>query len=337
MTLKKSLALSFAFPILLALVGMLFCAEASIGQTPQQRLVPEDYATPEAALFAANPGDTILLGSADWFTNLFIDKPVTIRGRGDARLLAARGDAPIIQVRSEGVTIQELDFASGIIGVEGLAEATGLFVTRCSFNEIFGDGIRCIGCRQIAISNCSITNCAGRGVFLDQVDGFDIAQVFAAFNGGSGFELFAKNGFVSFNTLQANQFAGLSVQGSDMGFVGNEIDSNFETGAFFFNSQRISFQANSASFNTGFGVGVLSIGVEAALFAGNDVLRNFGIGLLFDDTRSTALESNEVSGNFGVGAYYSPSTSDNFVSGNEFSDNLFDAGVIDEGNNFIAD
>ena len=335
MTLKKSFPLSFAFPILLALVGMLFCAEASIGQTPQLRLVPEDYPTPEAALFAANPGDTILLGSDDWFTNLLIDKPITIQGRGDARLLAARGDAPIIQVKSEGVTIQELDFASGIIGVEGLAEATGLFVTRCSFNEIFGDGIRCIGCQEIAIGRCSITNCAGRGVFLDQVDGFDISQCFAAFNGGSGFELFAKNGFVSFNTLQANQFAGLSVQGSDMAFVGNEIESNFEAGAFFFNSQRISFQANSASFNTGFGV--IGIGVEAALFAGNDVLRNFDIGFLFDNTRLTALETNEVSGNFGVGVYYSPSTSDNFVSGNEFSGNLFDAGVIDEGNNFIAD
>ena len=127
MTIINSRALNFTFPIFLALISVLLSAQTSFGQAPQTRLVPEDYPSPEAALAAANPGDIILLGAdTNWITNLIIDKPVTIAGRGGSRLLSVRGDQPIIQVRSEGVVIQNLEFSDGITGVEGLAEATGL-------------------------------------------------------------------------------------------------------------------------------------------------------------------------------------------------------------------
>ena len=159
MTIKNSRALNFTFPIFLALISVLLSAQTSFGQAPQTRLVPEDYPSPEAALAAANPGDIILLGgNTDWFTNLTIDKPVTIGGRGGSRLLSVRGDQPIIQVRSEDVVIQDLEFIFGVVGVEGLAEATRLRISNCTFEDLFGDAIRLTGCQEITIIDVVTAN-----------------------------------------------------------------------------------------------------------------------------------------------------------------------------------
>ncbi len=310
---------------------MLFCAQTSFGQTPQLRLVPEDFPSPEAALAAANPGDTILLGGdTDWFTNLSIDIPITIAGRDGSRLLPAQ-DEPIIQVRSEDVVIQDLEFAFGIVGVEGLAEATRLRISNCTFEEFFGDAIRLTGCQEITIIDVLTANNDGRGVFLDQVDGYLLERVQATANGGSGFEILANNGLVTNCMAQDNQFSGFSVQGSDMSFLSNIAVSNSGIGVFFFNSQRFGCFGNQMVSNDRFGL--LCVGVEGALFSSNLALGNFDIGFLFDDTRFTTFASNSMLFNGGVGAYYSPSTNDNLAENNEFMGNFLGASAVDDGTN----
>lgn len=312
---------------------MLLLAQTSFGQTPQLRLVPEDYPSPEAALSAADPGDTILLGGAtDWFTNLSIDKPITITGQDGARLLPAQFDEPIIQIRSEGVTIQDLEFSFGIVGVEGLAEATNLNISNCTFEDIFGDAIRLTGCQEITIVDVLTASNAGRGVFLNQVDGFLLERVRSTDNGGSGFEIVANSGLVINCSSLDNQFDGFFVQGSDMSFVSNTLASNSGIGVFFFDSQRFDFFGNQMASNGQFGL--LCLGVEGALFSNNIAVGNSDIGLLFDNTRFTSVVSNTVFFNGGGGAYYSPSTSDNLLAeDNQFMGNFLDAGAVDDGNN----
>ena len=122
---------------------------------------------------------------------------MTIRGRQNARLMAARGDAPIIQVNSDNVNIESLEFTRGLVGVEGLSLASRLSIVDCEFREIFGDAIRCTDSRGVTIINATVDNNEGRGVFLNRVNDFSITNSSATRNGGAGFEIFSDNGFIA--------------------------------------------------------------------------------------------------------------------------------------------
>ena len=301
---------------------------------PRQRLVPEQYSSPEAAVAAANPGDTISLGSANWYANLFIDDPMTIRGRGNARLLAARGNSPIIQVRSDGVNVQDLEIARGITGVEGLAAASRLSISSCLFKDIFGDGIRCTDNRNIAIIDTTIVDSAGRGVFLNRVDGYYIANSVSSRNGGAGFEIFSDNGFITDCKAMSNRAgAGFFLIGSDAGLDNNVSANNTGMGFLFVNTQNIGFMNNTASANSSFGM--LNYAVTDCFFVYNTIAGNDDVGVILNNCQRIAFQSNLICKNAGIGAFFSSSTFDNSATDNTYLSNAYNLGLIDRGNNFV--
>ena len=302
---------------------------------PRERRVPEDYGSPEAAVAAANPGDTVLLGSANWYANLLVNEPITISGRGNCRLMAARGNQPIIQVRSDGASIQNLTISRGIVGVEGLPQSSRLSISDCQFRDIFGDGIRCSGNREIAIIDTSVHDNEGRGVFLNQVEGFFISNCVASRNGGAGFEIFSDNGFVTDCRSNNNGAgAGFYFIGSDLGLVNNVSASNTGMGFLFVNSENIGFTNNSASSNSRFGL--LNYAVSDGFFADNRIIGNDAVGVIFNNSRRNTFQSNFMCKNTGIGVFFSASTSDNVVTQNSYLSNAFNLGrTVDAGDNFI--
>ena len=300
---------------------------------PQERRVPEQYSSPNAAVAAAGPGDTILLGSADWFGNLTINDPMTIRGRQNARLMAARGDAPIIQVNSDNVNIESLEFTRGLVGVEGLSLASRLSIVDCEFREIFGDAIRCTDSRGVTIINATVDNNEGRGVFLNRVNDFSITNSSATRNGGAGFEIFSDNGFIADCEANNNRAgAGFFLIGSDCGLVNNVSENNNGMGFLLIDTRNIGFTNNTAASNSNFGV--LGFSATNCFFGNNRITDNDSIGLILDNSRGILVEANVINNNTGIGAYFSPSTRDNAAIGNSYRGNAFELGLIDDGNNF---
>ena len=301
---------------------------------PQQRLVPEQYGTPNAAIDAANPGDTILLGSVNWYGNLSINDPMTIRGRGDARLMAADGREPIIQVNSDAVNVESLDLGRGVVGVEGTSQASNLSIVGCELRNIFGDAIRCTDSRDVVILDTSAINNEGRGIFLDGVDGFTIADTTATRNGGAGFEIFSDNGFVS-NCLASRNSAGAGFFfiGSNAGFDDNVSCQNEGMGFLLLDTQNISITNSRTSSNSSFGL--LAVSVNDCFFGNNRILANEAVGLILDNSQRILMQSNEINNNSGIGAYFTPSTSDNAAVDNSYQNNAFSLGLIDDGNNFV--
>lgn len=301
---------------------------------PRERLVPEQYPSPNAAVAAANPGDTVLLGSANWFGNLFINEPMTIRGRGNSRLMAAQGNQPIIQIRSDGVNVQNLELTRGIVGVEGTRSASRVSVTNCEFRDIFGDAIRCTNSRDVAIINTMVVDNEGRGVFLNGVNQFYIANSTSSRNGGAGFEIFSDNGFITNCDAMNNRAgAGFYLIGSDIGLDDNVSARNTGMGYLFVNSSNIGFTNNTASANTRFGL--LNYAVTDGFFADNTIVGNDAVGVIFNNSRRNTLRSNLICKNTGIGAFFSSSTSDNLVTDNIYRANAFDLGTVDNGDNFI--
>lgn len=301
---------------------------------PQLRRVPQDHPNPNAAVAAANPGDTILLGSADWFGNLYIDEPMTIRGQGNARLMTARGGEPIIQVRADGVNVQNLELARGIVGVEGVAQASRLNIIDCEFRDIFGDAIRCTDSRDVAVIDTVIDDNLGRGIFFNRVNGFFLSNCSVSQSGGSGFELFADNGFITGCSATNNRVgAGFFVIGSGLGLDNNFSQDNNGIGYLLIGTQNIGFTNNAARSNSQFGV--LCVDVSDGLFGNNTISGNNELGLILDNCRRLLIESNTIDNNGGIGAFFSSNTRDSAAIGNSYRGNAFNIGLIDAGNNFV--
>ncbi|QEG23466.1 right-handed parallel beta-helix repeat-containing protein [Mariniblastus fucicola] len=301
---------------------------------PEERRVPEQYASVGDAVSAANPGDTVLPGSADWYDNLYLDKPLTIRGRGDSKLMGARGDRPVIQVDSEFVKIENLEIARGSVGVEAYGTASELQIQNCAFTTNFGDAIRATGCRNVSIENCTLTSNYGRGVLLDGVEGFYISNCSAIDSGGAGFELFSNGGFVSNCDAIGNRAgAGFFYIGESSGFQNNYASDNQGMGYLLVNSRFNGFMNNAADRNTTFGL--LAYAVDDSYFAENLVERSGNVGAIFDNAKRNLFQFNNSSNNSGIGAYFSPSTQSNYMRGNGYQGNAYSLGLIDEGSNFV--
>ncbi len=299
---------------------------------PSQRLVPEQYPSPNAAVAAANAGDTILLGSADWYANLVIDKPLTIRGRSNSRLMAAIGNRPVIRVNGDNVRIINLEIARGITGVEALSRTSRLRIYNCEFRDNFGDAIRMLDAQDISIVNTNIINNEGRGVFLNRVDQFYIFNCRSQNNGGAGFEIFSDNGFVGNSEATNNRAgAGLFFIGSNSGFENNRSANNNGKGYILVNSQGCGFSNNTADGNSSFGL--LAYGVDDSFFSRNLIERNGDVGVVFNNSDDNFLADNTVSFNSGIGAYFSPSTDGNYLRRNEYQGNAYSVGLVDQGNN----
>ena len=301
---------------------------------PQEIRVPEDASSPGAALAASNPGDTILLGSADWFANLNITHPLTLRGRSNARLMAARGDRQIIQVASDGVNIESLRFSQGVAGVDAMPSASRLRIIDCDFRDNFGDAIRATNSRDVSIINTDVVNNEGRGIFLDGVDVFFIGNCVSSNNGGAGFELFSDNGFVENSTAANNSAgAGFFLIGSNTGLVRNVAENNRGMGFLMVNSPNIGFTDNRATGNSSFGV--LAYAVDNSSIARNQIELNDAVGLILDNSEGTTVRENRIFDNTGIGAFFSQTTSGNTADGNVYGRNAFSLGLIDEGNNTV--
>lgn len=301
---------------------------------PQERRVPEDFPSPNAAVAAANPGDTILLGSANWYGNLSINQPLTIRGRGNARLMAANGSLPIIRVNSDAVNIESLRFSRGVAGVDAFSQASRLRIVDCDFRNNFGDAIRATNSRDVSIINTDVISNEGRGIFLNGVDEFLIFNSISSRNGGAGFELFSDNGFVAESTATDNRAgAGFFFIGSNTGFSNNVSEDNQGMGFLLVSSDSCGVEDNRATGNTSFGF--LGYDVTNSFIARNLIEDNQAVGLILDNSRDCAVVSNSINNNDGIGAYFSPTTRRNYSADNQYQGNAFSLGLIDEGNNTV--
>lgn len=301
---------------------------------PRERLVPEQYPTPYEAVAASNPGDTVLLGSADWFGNLFVNNPITIRGRGNARLMPAQQNVSIIQVNSDDVNIESLEIANGVAGVDAYSLASRLTILNCDFQDMLGDAIRCTDSHNVAIINSTIDNSAGRGVFLNRVNGFFIANSTSTGNSGAGFEIISDNGFITDCRASNNRAgAGFFMVGANAGLVNNISDNNDAMGFLFVNTENVGFMNNTSSLNSSFGL--LAYGVNGCCFCNSNFIGNGDVGYTLGNSNNNVIQANIVDNNSSIGAYMSPSTSGNAIIGNSYQNNAFNIGLINQGDNYV--
>jgi CHAT domain-containing protein/nitrous oxidase accessory protein NosD len=150
--------------VVLLLVGVVFLGGLSATIT-----VPDDYPTIQEAIYAANPGDTVLIASGSYVEQLLIGKDITLQGdcSGVTSLDAQGGSA--ITINSGVVAISDVAFLHGGENVtilnphvfgDGALSIRGdsyVLVRRCAFGQSeMGVAIR--DQSKVVLSDCSFEN-----------------------------------------------------------------------------------------------------------------------------------------------------------------------------------
>ncbi len=152
-------------PRVLLLWSALVVAASAAPAAADVLTVPGDYATVQAAIDAAQTGDTVLVGRGSWNENVVISGKtgITLRGRRGAELRDTEGlpaltirDASDVRVEGLGVT----GAAAGVLAVR----ATRLVLTRIVARDCGTEGIWIDGCDDVLVERCSVVASGEEGL-----------------------------------------------------------------------------------------------------------------------------------------------------------------------------
>lgn len=148
--------------------------------------VPDDYPTIQAAINAANPGDTIKVRALTYYENVEVDKTIMLVGEGFPTINGISGGVwgqPVVSVTADNVTI------SGFV-----------------------------------IQHQAAPNEIDYGVLLNS-DGNNISGNVIRFNWEGIVVSFSSKNTISNNIIEHN-YGGISCQGTENMFSGNILSSN---------------------------------------------------------------------------------------------------------------
>lgn len=307
MNLKRSIKLGLVsiLAILLLAVGP---AALSLGLSssprPQIR-VPQDFPTIQEAINVATPGSVILIAVGTYQENLVVDRPLTLRGEAQDRVIIGEGDGcrngePAISVASERVRLEEFTVTkcSIGIGIRGTAEMNRLILSGNAIGLEVWDSAEAaledslvvdntVGIEVWAMANASIADSSieNNGIGVKVLRGSSVAIL------GSRI---AKNGL------------GAEVWDSDEVLVeGSIISENKGDGLWAWGpaSTRIAIQGNAINQNGGNGIRLGTAGYRPdsirAEIEGNMIQKNVGCGVWVDAEEDIQLtgRANALSGN----------------------------------------
>lgn len=160
---------------LLLLVASVSCAQAALLH------VPHNYPTIQAALLAANAGDTVLVAPGLYFESITMKPGVQIYGEPGAILDGSRGTGALVQATSG---VERTAVLSGFV-IRGSAQA-GIFLNQAAptlRNNVIidnvGPGIHCAQASPHVLNNVLMAN--GGGGVLCEFPGTDPVIAYNAF------------------------------------------------------------------------------------------------------------------------------------------------------------
>jgi nitrous oxidase accessory protein len=291
-----------------------------------------EHASPlQVRIDAARPGDRIVVVSGTYRGDLLIDKPISLVGQGEPRLVGS-GTGSVIRVRAPGVSIAGVTIDGGGGGDLG-RDASGIH----------------IAAHDVSVSDCRIENSLF-GVYLREANDARIERcIVRGIPGrepgeiGSGIHVWNTQRFALTGNEIARTRDGIYIQSSSHGVVrGNRArdlryglhymfsddnlfeDNTFENGAAgtaLMYSRRITFRRNQFLRNRGFAsVGLLLKSCDDVL-AEDNVIADNARGVFLEGSARNTFRRNLIAMSDQAVVLYDSSSATTF-EGNAFVANL---------------
>jgi nitrous oxidase accessory protein len=239
----------------------------------------------QATIDRAAPGATVEVGPGTYAGDLYIDRPVTLVGRGRPLLLGSGGGS-VVRVRAPDVTVEGLD----IDGREGgdLAKDTSGIHVAAPRAVLRNDRIRgaVFGIYLREANGVRVEGCAIRGI-----PGRDAGEK------GSGVHIYDTDGYtVTGNTIEDVR-DGIYIQSAGHGFIAKNVARDLRYGLHYMFSDDNVFEDNL--FENG-AAGTALMYSRRITFRRNRFLHNRGfasVGLLFKTCDDVVAEDNLIADN----------------------------------------
>lgn len=230
------------FLLTICVVGMFLVLAGTASAVT--RNVPADYATIQAAVTAADPGDIIQVGAGTYPENVTVDKSLNLTGASSSTVTvtAANPAVSVFTVTASSVTISGFT-ANGATG-EGQA---GIYLSG-------------------GLSNCNFSNnsLTGNfdGIWLGSGSNYNtVTNNTANLNTRQGFEVYiSSNNTFTGNTASSNTSYGFKIDSGNLNaFTGNTANSNGKYGFYSVigdggGTTNSTFTNNTANSNTQYGI-----------------------------------------------------------------------------------
>lgn len=169
-----------------ALAALLFAAAAARAETLR---VPEQYATIQAAVDAAQPGDVVEVGSGIYPGQVSLSgrTGITIRGRGGPILQPGPGEAGFSVSDSGGIAIEGFAIEGGDRGVD--ASISVLLLSRLTVSGTTDAGIALDECDGSVVTRCRVEGAGSHGILDSDSDGLVVERCVVEGSAGDAIRL----------------------------------------------------------------------------------------------------------------------------------------------------
>jgi parallel beta-helix repeat protein len=194
--------------------------------------VPDDYATIQEAIDAANAYDTVFVRAGVYHEHIVIAKSLTLLGEGTSTVIDGGGGGDVITIYSGEIKLEGL---KAFNGTNGIYAPPGTYLPEMVFKNLVSDGNRDYGVKfgslwslsQFLIEDCTISNNGLDGLKVDSLFG-GIIRNNEVFNNRRGIHIgFGKQFRLTGNRCHHNSVTGISFRGLDYLVDKNEFSENY--------------------------------------------------------------------------------------------------------------
>ncbi|UCE37280.1 MAG: right-handed parallel beta-helix repeat-containing protein [Thermoplasmata archaeon] len=274
--------------------------------------------TIQAAIDAAQEGDTVFVYNGSYSENVVVDKTINLTGISkDNTTIVGPGGGDVVYVDADWVNITGFRMTNGgnNYGDAGIKIYNSAYVniSNCTASSNKADGINLIQSNNVFIADCEISSNSDYGMHIYQSTDNIIRENLFHSNNFYALIVGDSNNNIIYNNNVSNPKYGIYVHtGQDNEISRNDIHSN-ERAILVTNSDLNLIDNNTIRSNTVNGI-VLEMSEHNTIYS-NELTSNAGWGICLQHSNFTTILNNNITnqGDKGIFIYYSHT---NFLIGN---------------------